>query len=305
MTTTTTHRQSTCWLHREGIVNGIRWHWVETGVRNQPLVLLLHGFPEFWYSWRHQIPFLAQQGYHVIAPDLRGYNLSEKPTRGYDMDTLTKDILELIQLLSRQEQVNIVGHDWGAMIAWAFAAKFAEKVNKLIVLNGMHLPQIYAFTWKQRFYWNYRYNIFLWNIPFLPELCLRINHSWFIGRILRKSVVAVTMEEKTIQLYRDAASQPRAIRSMLAYYRNVGKSTAQAHQYGKIQSPVLLLWGTLDPLLDTEHSEIGRQAYLDAPVQTVWFHCGHSPQYELPDQVNEQILRFLREIISEEKKEML
>lgn len=111
------------WEHCEIITNGIRMHYVAQG--EGELVVLLHGFPEFWYSWRHQIPLLAEQGYRVVAPDLRGYNDTEKPEDGYDVPTLLRDIVGLITGLG-EERAIVVGHDWGGALAWQFAIKYPQ-----------------------------------------------------------------------------------------------------------------------------------------------------------------------------------
>ena len=120
------------WSHQQAVVNGVRLHWVEQG--RGPLILLLHGFPEFWYSWRHQIPVLAER-FRVVAPDLRGYNLSEKPPSGYDVETLSDDLLALIRALG-EERAAIVGHDWGGVIAWTFAMRYPETTHKLVIINA-------------------------------------------------------------------------------------------------------------------------------------------------------------------------
>src|SRR5690242_3725788 len=123
------------WQHRQIITNGIRMHYVIQGVG--PLIVLLHGFPEFWYSWRHQIPFLAQHGYTVVAPDLRGYNDTDKPRTGYDVPTLVADIEGLVKGLG-QERAIIVGHDWGGVLAWAFAIRYPQMTDRLIAMNMSH-----------------------------------------------------------------------------------------------------------------------------------------------------------------------
>src|SRR5713226_5162354 len=121
------------WQHRDIFTNGIRMHYVIQG--EGPLVVMLHGFPEFWYSWRHQIPFLAQHGYTAVAPDLRGYNDTDKPRRGYDIPTLLRDIEGLIKGLGHEKAV-IVGHDWGGILAWAFAIRYPQMTERLIAMNA-------------------------------------------------------------------------------------------------------------------------------------------------------------------------
>src|SRR5438128_5376616 len=127
---------SETWQHRDIITNGIRMHYVERG--EGPLVVLLHGFPEFWYSWRHQIPALAPR-FRVVAPDQRGYNLTEKPhgVDAYRIDNLAADVAALIRHLGEERAV-IVGHDWGGGVAWWFAMHHPELTRKLIVLNCPH-----------------------------------------------------------------------------------------------------------------------------------------------------------------------
>src|SRR6266702_4443239 len=123
------------WQHRDIITNGIRMHYVTQG--EGPLIVLLHGFPEFWYSWRYQIPFLAEHGYTVVAPDLRGYNDTDKPRKGYDVPGLLRDIEGLIKGLG-QEKAIIVGHDWGGVLAWDFAIRYPQMTERLIVMNAPH-----------------------------------------------------------------------------------------------------------------------------------------------------------------------
>jgi pimeloyl-ACP methyl ester carboxylesterase len=116
---------------------GIRLHYVEAG--EGPLVVLLHGFPEFWYSWRSQIPALAQAGFHVVAPDMRGYNLSDKPRRvsAYSTDILARDVARLLDVCGA-ERASVVGHDWGAIVAWWFAMLYPERLDRLAILNVPH-----------------------------------------------------------------------------------------------------------------------------------------------------------------------
>ena len=123
------------WQHQYIAINGIRLHYVIQG--KGPLIVLMHGFPEFWYSWRYQIPFLAEHGYTVVAPDLRGYNETDRPRNGYDIPTLLRDIEGLIKDLG-QQKASIVGHDWGGVLAWTFAINYPAMTESLIVMNAPH-----------------------------------------------------------------------------------------------------------------------------------------------------------------------
>ncbi len=126
--------------HEFVIVNGIRMHYVTMG--NGPLIVLLHGFPEFWYSWRHQIPTLSKQ-FKVVAPDMRGYGETEKPVKidAYKIEKIVKDIVELVHGLG-YEKATIAGHDWGGIIAWSIAMMAPDVAEKLIVMNAPH-PAVY------------------------------------------------------------------------------------------------------------------------------------------------------------------
>src|SRR5579872_2966894 len=123
------------WQHREIVTNGIRMHYVTQG--EGPLIVLLHGFPEFWFCWHNQIGFLADLGYTVVAPDLRGYNDTDKPRTGYDVPTLLADIAGLIQQLG-YKSATIVGHDWGGALAWCLAIQYPNMAERLIIMNAPH-----------------------------------------------------------------------------------------------------------------------------------------------------------------------
>ncbi|MCA9911937.1 MAG: alpha/beta fold hydrolase, partial [Anaerolineae bacterium] len=158
-------------------VGDVQLHVVTAGPTDGEPILLLHGFPEFWYGWHNQIPFLAEQGYRVIAPDQRGYNLSDKPegVDAYGLDQLAADVIGLIDALG-YEQVNLVGHDWGAAVSWWVANLYPERLKKLIILNvpyptvmieafrGGNIAQLFK-SWYMGFF----------QIPGLPEAVLSFN----------------------------------------------------------------------------------------------------------------------------------
>src|SRR5438067_5435169 len=137
------------WTHHDATVNGVRLHYVEAG--SGPLVVLLHGFPEFWYSWRHQIPALAQAGFHVVAPDMRGYNLSDKPSgwRSYDGDHLAADVAGLVRHFGA-DRAHVVGHDWGAAVAYLTAMRHPDVVERVVILNVPHPERMLAGLRKPR-----------------------------------------------------------------------------------------------------------------------------------------------------------
>jgi pimeloyl-ACP methyl ester carboxylesterase len=291
------------WLHREGLINGIRLHWVEARPRSPnktaPLVVLLHGFPVFWYSWRHQITALALAGYRVVAPDLRGFNLTEKPATGYDLNTLTQDIAELIATLTMDtEKAFLVGQDWGGVIAFAVAARFPELVHKLVVLDSNPtLCTLDNMTFLQRCK---SWHMLFFQIPVLPELIFGCNRAWllahhFLGRSSSCNKEAC-FDDATLELYRDAMSQPGALSRMLQYYRNIHVSSKQSRSYPPVRVPVLILWSEQDSysflggrqVMD----EAALQEYVEAPVEGIALDCGHWMQQELPEEVNRHLILF-------------
>ncbi|HZD10319.1 MAG TPA: alpha/beta hydrolase, partial [Candidatus Binatia bacterium] len=158
-------------------VGGVTLHVVEAGPAAGPLVILLHGFPEYWYGWRNQIPALAQAGYRVCTPDQRGYNLSDKPAdlEAYNLDYLAADVRALIHLHSR-ERAYVVGHDWGAAVAWWVAIKFASVVHKLVILNVPHPIVGRRFARQSREQLLRSWYIALFQLSWLPERLLRLNN---------------------------------------------------------------------------------------------------------------------------------
>src|SRR5215208_2983675 len=172
--------------HHFVVANGLRFHCVEAG--SGPLVLLLHGFPEFWYGWRHQIPALAQR-FRVVAPDLRGYNLSDKPSGFSRLDTLVGDVTGLIVALG-EERAAVVGHDWGGVIAWATSMWAPSRVERLAILNAPHLG---AYVRELRRGWRQRlrsWYVGLFQVPRVPELMLGAGRCRGIAEMLRASAIS-------------------------------------------------------------------------------------------------------------------
>ena len=168
--------------------NGIRLHVVQAGPKSGIPVVLLHGFPEFWYGWRKQIPALVEAGCRVIVPDQRGYNLSDKPKdkKDYGVFTLMDDVLGLIHALN-YEKVNLVGHDWGAVIAWIFAVTHPEKLHKLTIMNVPHPAVMRRFLRRDLDQIRRSWYAGFFQIPWLPEKILSTNNFREMVRGLRGS----------------------------------------------------------------------------------------------------------------------
>src|SRR5215213_5592847 len=157
--------------------NGIRLHVVQAGPKSGTPVLLLHGFPEFWYGWKKQIPALVDAGCRVIVPDQRGYNLSDKPKgiKNYRVDEMVKDIVGLIDALD-YEKVNLVGHDWGAGVAWMLAHQHPERLHRLSIMNVPHPLVMRRFVQRDFEQMRRSWYIFFFQLPWLPEAGMRADN---------------------------------------------------------------------------------------------------------------------------------
>lgn len=285
------------WKHDQAIVNGIRLHWVEQG--EGPLVILLHGFPEFWYSWRHQLPVLAER-FRVVAPDMRGYNLSEKPKSGYDLRTLTDDVLALIHHFV-QERAFVVGHDWGGMVAWVFAIRFPEATRKLAVLNAPHPGRFQEAVRRPRQLLRSSY-VFFFQTPILSELILGARRSWLLANGMRRSAkLKEAFSDEDIERYREAISRPGALTGGLRYYRSARLGELPADL--SVRVPTLLLWGEHDVALGVELTEGLERWVADLTVRRL--DCGHWTQQELPEEVNRELLAFFGEGLGDSRREHL
>ena len=287
----TTTRET--WQHHDIIANGIRMHYVTQG--QGPLIVLLHGFPEFWYSWRRQIPFLAEHGYTVIAPDLRGYNDTDKPRSGYDIPTLIRDIARLIIGVGH-EKAFIVGHDWGGVLAWAFAMRYPEMTERLIVMNAPHPA---AFIREMRTFKQLRksWYIFAFQIPWLPEYMLLRNNANEIGRtLLGAAVQRWVFPPEEIAKYQQAMSKPGAMTAALNYYRQSFRRGPRAYAGGKVHVsvPTLLIWGEQDIALGIELT-YGLEKWVDNLQIKRIPDSGHWVQQEQADKVNQYMLDFLQQ----------
>src|SRR5688572_12265954 len=196
--------------------NGIKLHTILAGDETGEPVVLLHGFPEFWYGWRHQIDFLAEQGYRVIVPDQRGYNLSDKPPRieDYRISTLAADVNGLIQALG-YEQANVVGHDWGGGVAWWVAALYPDVVKKLVILNCPVPTVVSNYLRRSVGQMLKSWYIAFFQIPALPEFLMKSRNFDGIIRPVKRSAPPNLFSEDELEKYRQAWSQPGALKSML------------------------------------------------------------------------------------------
>jgi pimeloyl-ACP methyl ester carboxylesterase len=279
---------------REGyadVGDDVRLHYVEAG--EGPLVLLLHGFPEFWFGWRLQIAPLAAAGFRVVAPDTRGYNLSSRPegVPAYSVDLLAKDIQGLVRALGA-ESATLVGHDWGGSIAWTVAMNHPEVVDRLAILNaahphrlsqGLHNPNQLRKSWY----------FFFFAVPGLPEDIVHARDWHFFRHFLHDANPAYTPEE--MERYIEAWSQPGAAAGMINYYRSSVKESSKQAKAGfrPISAPTLVIWGERDGYLGEQLAEPDREDVpgLDRverlPDASHWVH------HDEAEQVNRLLIDFL------------
>ncbi len=272
--------------------NGINLHYVSQG--KGKLMLMLHGFPEFWYSWRHQIAEFASD-YHVVAVDLRGYNDSDKPqgVAAYQMSELLADVKGIINGLGYEDCI-LVAHDWGGAIAWNFAYNHPSMVEKLIVMNLPHPAKFAAGlqTWQQL---QKSWYIFFFQIPFLPEFIFQANNcqaiaSAFTDMAIDKS--AFTPED--LAAFRDAAAKPGSLTAMINYYRANFKIPPDnlTQDWDILDIPTLMIWGEEDTALGKELT-YGTDAYVRDLELKYIPNCSHWVQQEQPTLVNQYMQDFL------------
>ena len=276
--------------HATADVGTIRLHYAEAG-RGEPVVLL-HGFPEFWYSWRHQLPALADAGFRAVAPDLRGYNESDRPSgvAAYRVARLVQDVAGLIRALGGRACV--VGHDWGGVIAWRLAAIHPGLVRKLAILNS---PHPLAFRRELRRDWQQclrsAYTVFF-QLPLLPEWALRAGDFALLRRVWTRQPArpgAFTADD--FAAYSRALGGPGALTAPLNYYRAATRYPDDV--YGppqRVGVPTLLLWGERDAYLGLGLTEDLGRWVPDLRVERI--DASHWIQNDVPDRVNRSLIEF-------------
>ncbi|MBA2321238.1 MAG: alpha/beta hydrolase [Deltaproteobacteria bacterium] len=279
--------------HRTVDVGEVRLHVVEAGPADGPLVVLLHGFPESWYCWRNQIPALAAAGYRVVAPDQRGYAESDKPqgVAAYRIERLVADVVGLIRSYGR-ERAHVVGHDWGAIVAWMLANDHPEILGKLVICNVAHPKRMIdgiLFRPEQRMKSWY---VGMFQLPVLPERMVRKDDFRGLRSMFRKDPVragAYTAEdiEHTIA----ALKHEGALTGAINWYRAAFRQTFHTRsRLRRIETPTLVLWGDRDRYISKALAEPPEGKVPNA--RTVHFDASHWLPSDAPDAVNAEILAF-------------
>ena len=280
--------------HRYADLGDVRLHYVEAG--EGPLVLLLHGFPQFWYQWRHQVPALVEAGFRVVAPDMRGYNLSDKPlgVRAYRVELLARDVERLILACGERTAV-VVGHDWGALAAWIAAMRYPGRVEKLAILNVPHPARSLDGLLSPMQLLRSSY-MFFFQIPRLPEEVIRAGDFALLRSVFRSDPVqpeAFTAED--IERYIEAIAQPGALTASLNYYRALLRNPWEMRALlQRVEAPVLVIWGERDRFLSRRLAEPPRLWVPNLIRVKRLPDASHWVAEDRPLEVNTLLLDFLR-----------
>jgi pimeloyl-ACP methyl ester carboxylesterase len=290
------------WSHRTVSANGSRFHIVEAGAG--PLVLLLHGFPEFWWSWRHQIEPLADAGFRVVAVDLRGYGGSDKPPRGYDGYTLSGDVAGLIRALGERDAV-VVGHDWGGFLAWTTAAFHPRMVRRLAVVGMPHPLRLRSALATDPAQLRASRHLVSFQAPRYEHRVTR-DDAALAGGLLEEWSGPGWPRTRDFEAYaaacRAAIGIPQASFCAMEYYRWALRSLTRPSgwKFAKllarpITAPVLQLHGALDSCM-LPSTAAGSGRYVTGPYEwRLLDDVGHFPQSETPDLVTGELIRWAKE----------
>nr|PZN42782.1 MAG: epoxide hydrolase [Bacillota bacterium] len=278
--------------HGEADLGDVRIHYAEAG--KGPLVILLHGFPDFWYTWRHQIPALVAAGFRVVAPDMRGYNRSSKPPgiASYHPELPTRDVARLMDHLG-EERAAVAGHDWGGGVAWMFAMGYPERVSRLAILNcphpermlaGLRMPRQLVRSWY----------MFFFQLPWLPEALLRAGNYSALRMVFRNDP-ARPFPEQDIDRHVAALAQPGALTAAINYYRALFRvpPAEQRRRLRRIEQPVLVIWGERDRYLLRELAVPSPEWVPNCRVEYLP-GATHWVQHDEPERVNRLLVGFLQ-----------
>ena len=289
------------WTHEYAQVNGLKLHYVQAG--KGKTVLFLHGFPEFWYEWRKHIPALAEKGYHTAAFDMRGYNLSEKPANvdDYAMPKLVADVKGMLETVSKGRKAILVAHDWGGVIAWAFAAEHPELLEKLVIINAPH-PAIFmrelANNPKQQQASAYM-NLF--RSPEAEAALSANNYAALVAGVLNGVQPSGSVSDEEKRAYLEAWSRPGALTGGLNYYRAAkigppadGQPLPALAVKTKIPVPTLVIWGEKDSALLTSNLD-GLDTYVPKLTVRRIPNGSHWVVHEQPELITRMIDAFARD----------
>jgi len=284
--------------HNYAKINGVKIHYVEAGSRDsgKPLMVFVHGFPEFWFVWRHQIEYFKEAGYRVVAPDLRGYGDSEKLTdlNQYCVKDLADDIKSLVEHLG-ETKFTLVAHDWGGLISWTFAALYPEMLDNLIICNCPHLVAVRAAGLEQKLKSWY---FFFFQVPWLPELFAMSQDMVILESMLKDG--NIDAESEVMEAYKYTFRNCRQWTSAINLYR--GSFTNKTKEFWadpaikqkirNIKVRTLQIFGTEDKYI-SEVGAVNSKKYVSDHTLELLNGVSHWVQQEEPDKVNKLMHDFL------------
>ncbi len=258
------------------------------------MALCLHGFPESRFSWRHQLPMLAERGWHAVAPDLRGYGETTRPNdrSAYRMEHLVADVAAIFDALGARRRL-LVAHDWGALIAWQFAIERVQALDGLIIMNVPHPAVFREVLRRSPRQWARSWYVLFFQLPALPEALLRAGSARAIGEAFRGMAVnKAAFPPDVLAHYKTAALQPGALTAMINYYRANLASLMQRTASPRIDVPTLMIWGEQDTALGLELTE-GYAPYVQDFTLRRLPGVSHWVQQEAPERVNEAVAAWM------------
>jgi pimeloyl-ACP methyl ester carboxylesterase len=286
------------WRHRFVPANGGRFHVAEAGDPDSPLVLLLHGFPEFWWAWRHQLPALADAGYHTVAMDLRGYGASDKPPRGYDTPTLTADVAGVVRTLGQSRAV-VVGHDWGAWIAWSMPS-LQPRVTHAVGVVGMGHPLAMRAAIGSLRQWRAAGRLLEFQLPIAPERSFG-DHDGVERLLTTWSACPEVFGPEELRRYRRAMQLPFVAHTSVEYFRWAVRSLPRrdgrrfaAAVREPLHVPVLQIHGGQDRWVLPETAAASRRWVAGPHRYQVIEKAGHFVPEEAPEEVTALLLEWLK-----------
>lgn len=268
----------------------VRIHYVANGPIKGALMLFLHGFPEFWYSWRHQIREFSKD-YRVVTVDMRGYGESDKPVGldAYHVKVLMQDVKGIIEALG-YESCTLVAHDWGGLVAYPFAKFYPDYVERLILLNIAPLPILKAVFSKSKKQQERFWYVTFFQLPWLPELRLKVMNFAALRDIFIQANITDTED---INAYVYNFSEPGALTPPINYYRALGQRSRVSYDV-KCDMPVLVIWGCQDNYLDVEIVDVIAQMAPEVTIKRV-VSANHFVAMEEPEVVNTLMREWLKQ----------
>ncbi|MGO4572254.1 alpha/beta fold hydrolase [Microvirga sp. 2TAF3] len=272
--------------------NGITLHDVELGATDAPLVILLHGFADFWWGWRRQVGHLAAAGFRVVTPDQRGYNLSEKPVglRAYDLDVLAADIVGLADAYGRKK-FHLIGHDFGGLIAWWIATRYPDRVERMVAINAFHPSVLMPYIWRHPTQLLRSIYMGIFQIPWFPESLLSFKNFAVLRGLVHLGCRPGTFSDADLKRYMKTWSVPGAMTGMINWYRALVRKPKDRN--ARVRVPTLLIWGLREPYLEKGLAEASLARCDEG--EALWVEAGsHWVHLEESDTVNAALVSFLK-----------